>query len=194
MPPDELLNPTDADLLRRSASGDTDAFDAFVQRHQAAVFRYLGSVANDPADAEDAMQEAFLSAWKGAAGFRGESSARGWILTVARHALSRQHRRRAGEPAEFVPLDRLGLEAGWGSADTPEDAFARMEERAIVAEVLGGLSEQDREILILRDLEGLSGRAVAEALGVGVPAMKSRLHRARLRLLAAGKEVLRAGA
>jgi RNA polymerase sigma-70 factor (ECF subfamily) len=78
----------------------------------------------------------------------------------------------------------LGLEAGWGH-ELPEQALGRAEESECLAEALASLGAADREILVLRDLESLPGESVAELLGLGLPAMKSRLHRARLRLLAA---------
>ena len=90
---------------RRAADADSAAFGVFVERHQAAVLRLLRVLTDNEADAEDALQEAFLAAWRSAAALRGSESARGWILTIARNALHRQHRRRAGEPSDFESLD-----------------------------------------------------------------------------------------
>lgn len=167
-----------------SAAGDRSAFDRFVERHQAAVMRLLLVGADSPDDAEDALQEAFLGAWRSASTFAGTASARGWILTIARNALRRQYRRRVGEPSEFVSLDELGRSAGWGSEDPPDAVYARVETRERLAAALRGLQASDREVLVLRDLEELSGEATAAALGITLRAMKSRLHRARLRLAA----------
>lgn len=180
------MTPDDATLLERSARGDRDAFDVFVRRHQASVWRFLVGMASDPADAEDALQEAFLGAWRGAGTYGGGPSARGWILTVARNALRRGHRRRVGEPASFEPLDELGARAGWGSAEGLLEELARKE---ILERALACLEPEDREVLVLRELEGLDGKETAEALHIGVAAMKSRLHRARLRLVAHAREV-----
>ncbi len=189
------MTESDLDLLGRSASGERSAFENFMERHQASVFRFIQTLTSERADAEDALQETFVSAWRSASTFRGTGSARAWVLTIARNAVRRQHRRRAGEPAEFLSLDDLGLHAGWGSAaTTPEELFARLEDRVIVERALALLSDEDRQILILRDLEGFAGEEVAELLDLSLAAAKSRLHRARLRLTAALKEELHADA
>ena len=188
LPTTRDLIPGDAELLRRSARGDGAAFEAFVERHQAAVMRLLLATAANPADAEDALQETFLAAWRSARTFAGAGPARGWILTIARHALHRLYRRRVGEPPWHVPLDQLGLEAGWGADATPDAFLARLDDKEMLRAALAALPEDDREVLILRDLEELSGEETARALGITVQAMKSRLHRARLRLAARLKE------
>jgi RNA polymerase sigma-70 factor, ECF subfamily len=178
----------DADLLRQSAAGDGSAFESFVGRHEASVYRYLHTLTQDARDAEDALQDAFVAAWRGAAGFHGPGSARSWLLSIARHALHRLHRRRVGEPERFVALEDLGLQAGWGVDDSPLDRLTELEDRARLARALDCLPAAERETLVLRDLEELSGDEVARMTGVTLAAMKSRLHRARLRLAAALKE------
>lgn len=179
----------DRELLARAAGGDRAAFGSFVERHQAAVFRYLRAAGGVEADAEDALQEAFLAAWRGAGTYRGGGSGRGWILTIARNALHRAHRRRVGEPRELEPLEGLGLEAGWGAEE--DDALEALARRDLLERALGGLTPEDREVLILRELEGFPGEEVAEMLGLNLAAMKSRLHRARLRFVANLREVAR---
>lgn len=180
-----MTGPDDRQLLHAAAGGDREAFGQFVQRHQASVFRFLRSLAPAEADAEDALQEAFLAAWRGAATYQGGASARGWILTVARHALLRAHRRRAGEPSAFESLEDLGAEAGWGDGD-PLEGLARKD---LLRRAMADLEPREREILVLRDLEGFSGEEVAAMLELGQAAMKSRLHRARLRLVTKLREV-----
>jgi RNA polymerase sigma-70 factor, ECF subfamily len=176
----------DVDLLRRTGSGDREAFGRFVDRHEAAVFRFIRTLGPDLSAAEDALQESFLAAWRSAATFRGESSVRTWLFTIARHATHRQYRRRAGEPdpREFATLDDLGVAAGWGTAADPEVAAIRGEQRQAIAQALDALDPEDRRVLVLRDLEQLSGDEAAEVLGLTLPALKSRLHRARLRFAA----------
>jgi RNA polymerase sigma-70 factor (ECF subfamily) len=183
------MHPSDASdpsLLTAAAGGDSRAFDTFVTRHAADVHRFLASLGVRDADADDAMQDAFVAAWRGAAGYRGDGSARAWLFTIARRAASRAVRRRAGEPERFAPLteadslETIALAAGWGATD--ESADRDTADR--VRRALGALSEGDREILVLRDMEGLSGEETATALGLSLAAMKSRLHRARLRFVA----------
>lgn len=150
--------------------------------------RLLRATAVTAADAEDALQEAFIAAWRSAAGFAGTDSARGWILTIARNALHRRYRRRAGEPEGFDSLDALGAAAGWGVEEPPDVLLERLEDQERLRRALDALPAPDREVLILRDLEELSGEQTAELLGLTQQAMKSRLHRARLRLAARVRE------
>lgn len=179
MPGAGALSTEDDELLRRSAAGDRDAFDAFVERHAPAVLRFAGRTV-DADRAEDILQETFLAAWRGAAGFRG-GSARAWLFAIARNATRRAHRLRAGEPREHESLDDLALRAGWGADD---DLLDRLEVRELVERGLGALSADDREILLMRELEGFGGTEAAAALGISLDAQKSRLHRARLRFIA----------
>jgi len=177
----------DEELLRRTAAGDHDAFDEIVDRHAAAVFRLTRSLTRDGFTAEDAMQEAFLAVWQHAGDFRGETSPKVWMMTIARNSAHRTHRRRSGEPSELEPLEELGLNAGWSAGDS--DLVDALEKRERVERGFRGLDLDDREILILRDAEGLSGAEVASILGLSSAAMKSRLHRARLRFMANLREV-----
>ncbi|MFN7982982.1 MAG: sigma-70 family RNA polymerase sigma factor [Vicinamibacterales bacterium] len=188
----DLRAEDDLTLIQRSASGDRDAFEHLVERHQAAVYRFLRTIVRDPSSCEDALQETFLAVWRSASAFRGESSPRSWLLTIARNAAMRQHRRRAGEPqsSDIAPLDDgvslldLGLAAGWGSPIDPEAAAIRGEQRALIVRALDALEPEDRRVLVLRDLEQMTGDEAAGVLGLTLPALKSRLHRARLRFAA----------
>lgn len=174
----------DGELMARVVSGDETAFGQVVARHEAAVFRYACSLTGDAAAAEDALQDAFLSAWRNAASWRGESTLRAWLLTIARNAVFRQARGRAGEPGEMTPLSELGELAGWGAGHDPAELLRRREERMLVEESLAALDAADREILVLRELEGFTGEETAQMLGITLAAAKTRLHRARLRFAA----------
>ena len=174
----------DIEQLARVAAGDQSALSALVQRHQDAVYRFACSMLRDPSAAEDVLQETFLSALRHAGSFRGDGSVGSWLMTIARRHAYRLMRRRVGEPAIMEPLDRLGVAAGWGAA--PGDGLAaHLDRQDAVRRALASLSESDREIILLRDVEEFSGLETARILEIPVPAMKSRLHRARLRLAAA---------
>jgi len=172
--------PSDEELIRSSASGDRESFERLVDRHGAALFRFAARTCRVARDAEDAVQEALLAAWRGAATFREESSARTWLFQVLVHACRRGARRHAGEPerheeaaaADGVAADQSG----------PDDRTAARQATAALERALAELAPEAREVLLLRDVEGLSGEEAAAALGVGIAAMKSRLHRARLEL------------
>ena len=168
--------------MARLAHGDAQALDPLVDRHQAAVLRYLRALTGSEQAAEDALQETFVAAWRGAAGWRAEGSVRGWLFGLARRQAARTWRLRAGEPRKPEPLEELAIQAGWG--DPEADASAH-EDASRLQAALDRLEPEDREVLILRDLEQMSGPEAAQVLGLGLAAQKSRLHRARLRLMAA---------
>ena len=157
-----------------------------MDRHVDAVHRFLISLNADPTDSQDALQECFVSAWRSAATYRGSASARSWLMTIARNALRRHHRRRAGEPASLESLDVLGEDAGWGMV---EDFAARFESSEAMDRALRRVPEEQREVVVLRDLLGMSGAETADVLEIGVAAMKSRLHRGRLQLMAALRQL-----
>jgi RNA polymerase sigma-70 factor (ECF subfamily) len=165
----------------------TDDFDALVARHQASVFRLARLLTRSEGDAEDVLQQTFLSAWRHRAQFRAESSVRTWLLTITRNTALTARGRQSREPIDPTPLDDLGIRAGWGGP-SPEDLALQVERHDLLAAAFARLSADDREILTLRDLEELSGDATAQLLGVSLPAMKSRLHRARLALAARVRE------
>ena len=173
----------DTELMRLAAAGDRAAFDQIVDRHAPALLRFARAIAADEPAAEDAVQDGLLGAWRSAASFRGDATVRSWLLAIVRNAVHRQHRRRAAEPAVFEPLEELGVAAGWGQ-ETPETIAIERQSRARLASAIDHLAADDREILLLRDVEGLPGAQVASILGTGLATMKTRLHRARLRLAA----------
>jgi len=173
---------SDEALVRRSAAGDRSAFERLASRHAAALYRFTVRVCGGEREAEDALQDGLLAAWRGAATFRGESAARTWLYQVVVNACRRRHRRRAGEPAEVEGEEAAAAVAADESGPEAR-AAARQAGRALDA-ALAELAPDAREVLMLRDVEGLSGEETAAALGLGLPAMKSRLHRARLDLKA----------
>lgn len=172
---------TDQELIALSAAGDRSAFDRLVERHAAAVLRLTNLVTGDPMTAEDALQQTFLAAYRNAASFRSEASVRTWLLAIARNAALRHRSKRGREDIMAESLMQFGLDAGWGSED-PEVLAIAAEREELLRRAMGDLCTEDQEVLILRDVEGLSGIEAAEVLGIGERALKSRLHRARLRL------------
>jgi len=183
--PDER---SDEALVARCAAGDRAAFDRLVDRHGDALFRFASRHCGARRDAEDAVQDGLLAAWRGASTFRGEASARSWLFQIVLHACRRRSRRRSGEPAVHAPLeDAEALADGGAGAD--DRASARQTATAL-ATALSQLPEEAREVLLLRDVEGLEGAEAAAALGIGLAAMKSRLHRARLELKERVEEIL----
>lgn len=171
---------SDEVLVHESAAGDRRAFERLVARHEAKLYRFAVRSCGGEREAEDALQDGLLAAWRGAGTFRGESSARTWLFQVMVNACHRRHRRRAGQPADPQPMEAAAAVAD-GESGPDERVLAREVGRAIDA-ALAAMGEEAREVLLLRDVEGLSGDETAAALGLGLAAMKSRLHRARLEL------------
>ena len=161
---------------------DADALQALIVEHGPSCLRLAKALTKDAALAEDIVQQSFLAAFRASGGLRKIDSARSWLLTITRHTAYRVLKKEAHhrEP----PLLDLGVAAGWGSED-PEATAIAAERKLVLHAALDSLAESDREILVLRDLEQLDGAETAEILGIGVRAMKSRLHRARLRLAVA---------
>ncbi len=93
-----------------------------MKRHEAAVFRFARAISPDEAAAEDALQEAFLGAWRGARTFRGDASVRNWLLTIVRNAIDRQHRKRVDEPEDIEPL--------WSSVSLPDGVRRKTRRRS----------------------------------------------------------------
>jgi RNA polymerase sigma-70 factor (ECF subfamily) len=173
---------SDETLIGRTAAGDRAAFERLVRRHQAAVLRFARALAHDGADAEAALHETFLAAWRAAGRFRYDASARTWLLSITRHAIYRRYRRWTDDdPSPFVSLRELGEAAGWGVED--EDFVDRLVDAEVLTRALAVLSPEDREILILRELEGLSDEEAAGVAGLTEGTARTRLHRARLRLM-----------
>jgi RNA polymerase sigma-70 factor (ECF subfamily) len=172
---------TDAELLHRFVDGDDAAFTDLVVRHHESLERWVRRCVGPRAEVDDIVQETLMAVMSGAASFRGEGSARTWIFGIARHRISRQFRRHSAEPDSFETLEDLGLRAGWGD---PELAASRTESVERVQHALNRLNPEAREVIVLRDIEGFTNPEAAEVLGLEIPAVKSRLHRARLALMA----------
>jgi RNA polymerase sigma-70 factor (ECF subfamily) len=170
---------TDEELLRRSAASERGAFEQLVARHGGALLRFAVRTCGSESDGADALQEGLLAAWRGAATFRGESAARTWLYQIVVHACRRGARRRAGEPNRHEPLEAAAaLPSGGGVVER----VAARQVGSAIERALAEMAPDAREVLLLRDVEGLSGPDASAALDLDLAAMKSRLHRARLEL------------
>jgi RNA polymerase sigma-70 factor (ECF subfamily) len=173
---------TDADLVAAARQGDREAVEELVRRYQPLVYRYGVRMCGDADAAGDVLQDTLLSLARSVPTFRGESSLSTWLYTVARHACLRQRRRRKFQPARqesLEALSRADLNQLAEPGGNPEQLLARRETRAALDAALAALKPADREVLVLRDVEGLTAPEVGKVLGVSVAAVKSRLHRAR---------------
>lgn len=180
---EELAALTDYDLLQRTAAGERAAFSLFVDRHQAAIYRHACHLTGRREDAEDLLQETFLSALRAAGQYRGDASARTWLFTIARNAVIRRSRPQQATGENEVNLESLAVRAGWG-ARSPETLAILAQDRQRLEQAIENLSPGERDAILLRDIEGLSGEETAAVLGISLSAVKSRLHRGRIELAA----------
>ena len=185
---DDDVRISDLALIRRTAAGDAIAFSKLARRHQAAVYRFASALAPEGAEAEAVLQEAFLAARRTAHRYQDEAPVRTWLLALARQVAHRRHPRRTVVSLDSPSLRELGRAAGWGRMDDSRQFAERLFDRQRLEETLAALPPEDREILILCDLEGLPGEEAAAVAGLSVAVAKTRLLRARLRLIAKLKE------
>lgn len=170
-------------LLERARAGDREAIEALLERHQSQVYRFGMKMCRDPEDAKDVLQETLLSMARGVRDFRGASSISTWLYTIARSFCIKKRRRSKFAPEEERSLDTEMVAEGRQLADpaqSPDEALAGKQVEHALEQAIRGLDPMYREVLLLRDVEGLTAPEVAEVLGVSMQAVKSRLHRARL--------------
>jgi RNA polymerase sigma-70 factor, ECF subfamily len=170
-------------LLERARTGDRPALEALLERYQAQVYRFGMKMCRDPEDAKDVLQDTLLALARGVRELRGASSLSTWLYAVARSFCIKKRRR---SKFQAGPVRSLDAEAAAGAPQlvapgpAPDAALAGKQVEQALEQAIGGLEPLYREVLLLRDVEGLTAPEVAEVLGVSVQAVKSRLHRARL--------------
>ena len=174
------MDSTDEALLTALQQGDEKALGTLLEKHLPAVYRFGLKMCRDPEDAKDVAQETLLAAARGLREFRGASSLSTWLFTIARSFCIKKRRRRVGEPTEPLSLDADDARAVAGADVPPDDAAGDREMRAALDAAIQALEPIYREVLVLRDVEGLAADEVSHVLGITVDAVKSRLHRARL--------------
>ena len=188
-----LMTPetTDLELVQRAKAGELDAFELLASRNEQRVYSLAMRMLRQEQDAEDVTQQAFLSALEALPGFRGEASFSTWLLRIASHAALKVIRKRKGletvsleaatEASEgFDQVPHPEFIADW--RESPEQLVEKHETRRLLDEALARLDDKHRLVFLLRDVEGLSIRETAGALGLSEANTKVRLLRARLQL------------
>jgi RNA polymerase sigma-70 factor (ECF subfamily) len=177
------MDTSDTTLLERAQAGDRNALETLLERHQPRVYRFGLKMCRDPEDAKDILQDTLLAVTRNVKDFRGASSISTWLYTIARSFCIKKRRRSKFAPADEASLDaRNPGEEARQIADPsrgPDESLAGRQIEAALDEAIAGLEPMYREVLVLRDVEGLSAPEVAEVMGLSVEAVKSRLHRAR---------------
>jgi len=177
----------EAALIARARTGDAAAFTQLVNRYERKIYRLARHITQNDEDAEDVLQDAFLKAYQHLGEFQEQSKFYTWLVRIAvNESLMRLRKRK---PGRFVSLDETvdtGEEtvareiAVWD--DNPEQRYSREEMRQILMQAVDSLSPIFRTVFILRDVDELSTEETAKALNISIPAVKSRLLRARLEL------------
>jgi len=174
-------------LVTQAREGDTDAFNELVRRYEGRVFRLAQHITQNREDAEDVLQESFLKAYEHLDQFKGDSKFYTWIVRIAvNQALMKLRRRKTDKSVSLDETIDTGEDtvtrevAAWD--EDPEQRFTREELGEILNTAVESLEPLYRSVFVLRDIEDLSTEETAEALNLSIPAVKSRLLRARLQL------------
>ena len=174
------MDPTDDALLAEFRSGDEEALSKLLERYAPSIQRFGIKMCRDPEDARDVLQDTLLAMARGLRDFRGGSSLSTWLFTIARSFCIKKRRQRVGAPSEIVPLESAAGQVIAAADAPPDEEAGNREIGAALDAAIHALEPMYREVLLLRDVEGLSAPEVAGVLGIGVDAVKSRLHRARV--------------
>jgi RNA polymerase sigma-70 factor (ECF subfamily) len=183
---------SEAELLVHLRAGEPAAYRQLVELNSANVYNVALKLLGDEQEAEDVLQETFLSAFKAMDRFEGRSKLSTWLYRIAYNASLMRLRKRKQMTA--FSLDRPLREDGAGNEQisshlvdwsmAPDDQLLTAEARQVMDQAIAALPETLRSAFVLRDIQGLSGTETAEVLGITVQAVKNRLHRARLHLRA----------
>src|ERR1051326_4926288 len=172
-------------LVSQAREGDTHAFGQLVRRYEGKIFRPGQHVTGNREDAEDVLQETFMKAYEHLDQFKGDSKFYTWIVRIAvNQSLMKLRRRKTDKSVSLDEQIDTGEDtivreiAAWD--ENPEEQFSREELGEILDTAVAALEPPYRSVFVLRDIEELSTEETAEALGLSIPAVKSRLLRARL--------------
>lgn len=175
-------------LVRRVQGGELDAFEELVRAHEKTVYNLALRMTGNPQDAEDMAQEAFLKAYRSLPEFRGESKFSVWLYRIVSNVCLDHLRKQSRRPSSSLTMeDDDGEEQQFDVPDesaSPEKLLEQKLTREAVQRGLNQLPDEQRQILLLRELRGLSYEEIGEALGLEAGTVKSRIFRARKRLCA----------
>ncbi len=188
-----MVTDGDVALVERLRGGDRAALEILMERYASRIYRLAHGITRNEADAEEVVQDVFLTLFRKIHTFEGRAALGSWLYRVTTNAalIKRRGQRLDREvpldphPPAFLPDghragDRDSLLADW--SHTPETELLSAETRAILEQAIDALPGRYRAVVVLRDVEGLSNEEVAEAVGESVACVKSRIHRARMAL------------
>lgn len=176
-------DPTDQALVERVQAGDKRAFDLLVLKYQHKVLKLVSRFVNNPAEAEDVAQEAFLKAYRALPSFRGDSAFYTWLyriaINTAKNAIVSSRRRPVDFDLDLQDPEQYDRQNRLKDQDTPEGMLLTDEIRETVGRAIEGLPEDLRTAIVLRELEGLTYEEIAQAMDCPVGTVRSRIFRAR---------------
>lgn len=181
---------TDEELVARARAKDFAAFEELLDRYEDKVFRLAYRFVRNETEAQEILQDTFLSIWRKLHTFKGDAQFSSWVYRVAANSALmrlRAQRRRPEISTEELPVGFLDNQgplpaAGENWARRPDDQLQSEELRHHIQAAVDALPELYRTVFLIRDVEGLSTEETAEVLGISVPTVKTRLHRARIAL------------
>jgi RNA polymerase sigma-70 factor (ECF subfamily) len=180
---DDLRKLPDEELVRLAQADDERAFGELVTRYESKVYSLGIKMLRNPEDAEDVLQDTFLRAYRGLKSFKGNSTFSTWIYRItANSALMRLRKKQLPTVSIEDANERETPISIPDWAPGPVEQLLTQETRHAMQEAIGALPPEFRQVFVLRDVEGLSNGEVAEILDLSVAAVKSRLHRARLKV------------
>jgi len=176
---------SDEALIELIRAGEREGFVLLMQRYNQRLFRVARAITRHDADAEDAVQHAYLSAFTHLSQFAGLAAFSTWLTRIViNHALARQRERRR-QPAAGVDAEAPDWRAGTSQERSPEEHASGRELARLLEAAIDALPEEHRAIVVLREIEGLSTQEAAQCLSISEEAARVRLHRARSSLRAA---------
>ena len=179
-----LQSMTDEDLVKTAQAGESPAFDELVRRYTNVVYRVLYKILRHEEDSQDALQDTFVSAYRALPRFRQDARFSTWIYRIATNAaLMKARARRTNLVSLDHPTEESEAKSAWELPDwsaTPDEEILTSETRRVMEDAIQALPPEQRAAFILHDVQDLSSAETAEAMGITVSAVNSRLHRARV--------------
>lgn len=178
------MSDDDRRLIAECVNGRREAFGELVSRYHSRLYNAAVRLVDNLEDAADVVQDAFLNAYQSLKTFKGDSEFYTWLYRIAFNtAISLKRKQRAAISLDSPHAQQLGLEANDRSESArPGFMMERNEEEALVHTALARLSDEHRDVLVMKEIDGMKYEEIAEILGVPLGTVRSRLHRARLEL------------
>ncbi len=180
-----VLSVADQVLIEKAKNGDNSAFEKLVKKYEQKIYNLALRLTGNPDESGDLLQETFIKAYRSLKSFRGEANFSTWLYRIALNIVLMKKRKEKGKVFESIDAPQFTAKGeitkeipDW--SNNPEAEIENKEVKDILNRALASLPEEYRAVLILRDIQRLSNKEVSEILKISIPAVKSRLHRARL--------------